>query len=246
MPALPDGWTQRKMKLAILERVAASQNQRDAKSNLVGRSATDRGNLERALNLTFSEEQRGAVYLLVQELGAAGYLQPSFGQMGGGEDWVALTDAGRRAIERHALDELDEALLAIREELVEVREGMWAAFHSGRADSLRQAAHSARELIRQVIDALAPLDRVREATWFQRHEGSSSGVTRRQRVRLILEDHGRGRGDEELVEGLCDQVDTNYGRLSGQAHADSQPASADVKDLLDLAEIALKRLLCRT
>lgn len=234
------------MELAILERVSASRNQRDAKSNLVGRSTTDRGTLERALDLTFTEEHRGAVYRLVQDLCSAGFFQPSFGQLGGGEDWVVLTESGRRAIERHALDELDEALVGIREELVEVREGMWGAYHSGRADSLRQAAHSARELMRQVIDALAPLDRVRQASWFQRHEGSSSGVTRRQRVRLILQNRGRGRGDEELVEGLCDQVDTNYGRLSGQAHADSQPAAAEVKDLLDLAEIALKRLLCRT
>ena len=243
--ALPEGWTPRRMKLSILERVAAEPRQRNAKSNLVGRSATDRGTLERALGLTFTDEQRASVYQLVQDLCRGGFFSPSFGQLGGGEDWVVLTDPGRNAIERRALDELDEALLRISEELVEVREGMWAALLSGRADSLRQAAHSARELISQVIDALAPEDRVRAATWFRPHPDVRNGVTRAHRVRLVLENRGRGEGDRDLIDNLCEQVNLNYGRLSGQAHGRAQPDPADVRDLLELVELILRRLLCR-
>jgi len=43
------------------------------------------------------------------------------------DDWLCITEKGRQAIERNALDELDEALIKIDAHLVEIRRGAWSA-----------------------------------------------------------------------------------------------------------------------
>jgi DNA-binding PadR family transcriptional regulator len=114
--------------------------------------------------VTLTNEERGAAYRALRELEDAGLVAPTVADLVSPFDWLELTDAGRRAVERHALDELDRWLQDVYPPLVDIRDGAWSAVYSSQPDALRQAAHSGRELIRQVLDRLAPDDEVHRAS----------------------------------------------------------------------------------
>lgn len=242
--SLPDGWTSKRMKLFILERFSVMPNQAASRSNMVGRSRTDIGDLERTAQLTFTDDQRETAYRLINQLYDAGFLSRRHQEIGGGNDWVELNDAGRRALARGHLDDLDQALEEIQPDLVDRRDGMWFAFHSEGPDSLPQATASARELLNQVLHALAPDDRVVSMPGFVPDPSSARrGITRAHRVRLILSEGGVGAGEEDLIEGTCRQISGLYGRLSSGTHTRTALEAARVLDILRLTEFVLKQLL---
>jgi len=246
-PTLPDGLSPYKLKLFILERVAAQPHRRNAKTNIVGRSEQDPGDLERLKGWHLSAEQRAYIYQLIQELCAAGFFMPHFGELNGGENWVVLTDAGQRAIERGALDDLDEALKNVDPALLERRQGAWAAFYSGRADFLSQAATSARELLTQTLRTLAPDEAVQAKSWFQPNEGArnSGGVTRGHRIRFIIEARGPSDTRRELAEASCKLAETWNSALSGQIHTGATLSGVYVKSAIEAVEATLRILLIR-
>jgi hypothetical protein len=49
--------------------------------------------------------------------------------------------------------------------------------------------------------------------------------------------------DLDVAESACDLVEAIDRKLTAQAHGRSAPVPADVKDALDAAEIALRRIL---
>jgi hypothetical protein len=245
--ALPDGMSPYSMKLFILGRVASQSSRRMAKSNIVGRTEHDSGDLERVKGWRLTDEQRGYIYQLIQELCAAGSFRPSFEELGGGENWCVLTDAGQQALERGVLDDLDGALKEVDPALLERRQGAWAAYHSGRPDSLSQAAASARELLTQTLRILAPNEAIQRKSWFETHEGArnSGGVTRGHRIRFIIETRGPSDSRRELAEASCDVVEKWNAVLSGQVHNGGTMSASDVKNAIDAVESTLRILLIR-
>jgi DNA-binding PadR family transcriptional regulator len=195
------------------------------------------------MGVTFTPEERTAAYQALKQLESDGLVTPTHADLAAPFDWLELTEAGRRAVQRHALDELDQWLREVDPCLVEVRDGAAAAIYSGQPDTVRQAAHSGRELIRQILDRLAPDDQVKRARWFQGEK-----VTRRDRVKLILEGRA-GRISEstlEVIEAQCDVVEASYRRLSAVAHDETGQVIRDhVVELLHASEAALKDLLRR-
>jgi DNA-binding PadR family transcriptional regulator len=193
------------------------------------------------MGVTFSPEERATAYQALRQLEGDGLVTPSHADVAAPFDWLELTEAGRNAVERHALDELDQWLQEVHPGLVELRDGAAAAIHSTQPDALRQAAHSGRELIRQVLDRLAPDDEVKGASWFQGEK-----VTRRDRVKLILERRAGHISESTLkvIEAQCDVVEASYHRLSAVAHDESGQVIRDhVVELLRASEAALKDLL---
>src|SRR5437870_9240006 len=141
------------LKFAILKCLSTVRHQH--KYNLLGKSNAP-GDLERLLAVTFDPAERRMADIAFQELEAAELICPTYDDLVSPGLWAAITDAGRVALERRALDPLDQALIRISPALVELRAGAWAAVTSGRPDSLRQASHSARELIDQMLKTGAP------------------------------------------------------------------------------------------
>lgn len=231
----------RVLKFAIL-RCLTEPGQKH-KINLVGRPY-QRGNLEYQLDATFDSQTRTRAAKAFEELKTADYIRSTYGDLGDPENWVQITDRGRSALERHALDKLDEVLLSIDPYLVEIRDGAWSACEACTCDSLRQAAHSGRELFDQVLRKAAP----DEAVW-----GSLEGTqaqqtrrpTRRERLRYIMNQGCVHTSDSDLkiVERAADFALAVNDKLKASAHAGSTPLKADVVDALNSIELALRKLL---
>jgi hypothetical protein len=118
------------------------------------------------MGATFSPEERAAAHRALGELEDAELVAATHADLVAPFDWLEITEAGRRALERGTLDELDEWLHEIDPHLINIRQGAWAAVYSSQPDTIRQAAHSGRELIRQVLERLGPDEEVRRAEWF--------------------------------------------------------------------------------
>ncbi len=142
------------MKVALLE-CFGSRNEHQHRGNVLGRPS-QRGALEHQLGVTFTTEERNAAHRALTELETAGLIQATHQDAIEPFNWLEISPAGKRALERHVLDVLDYRLLAIDPHLIEIRDGAWSAAYSAQPDATRQAAHSGRELIRQVLDRLAP------------------------------------------------------------------------------------------
>ncbi len=242
--ALPDGYSPYKLKLYILERVSLLRNGKEAKQNLIGQGPSSLGDLERMKGWRFTSEQRGYLYRLIQELFDAGYFMPSPGEMNP-EIWCVITDAGRAAQSRGALDSFDAALLQVDQGLLERRHGAWGAYHSGGTDSLSQASTSAREFFSQTLRTLAPNDEIQAKSWFVADPSArnSGGVTRAHRIRLAIEKRGLSGTGRELAEAACEVAERWHGQLSGQIHTGVGLAPENVKSAIEAVEAAVKLLL---
>jgi hypothetical protein len=197
------------------------------------------------LDVIFDRDQRRFVDQAFEQLKAAGMLVPTYDDLVNPELWVELTDAGRAALATGELDDLDAALACLDSHLIEIRQGIHVALASTGPDSLRQAAHSARELIDHTLHALAPDERIRAAEWFQPETTSSSGVTRRHRIKYALLTNGADQIDVEsdYINANVDVVLATNRLLMGNAHLRQRPDRREIEDLIANAERALRRLL---
>lgn len=234
--------TLRGMELAILR--VLSKTNKEHKMNLIGRPY-QRGSLELSLDTTFDPETRELADRAFESLKARSLIRPTYGDLINPELWVEITSSGREALERGALDQLDSVLLKISPHLVEVRAGAWEAVSSGRADSLRQAAHSGRELMDQVLKEGAPAEILKNEPGFVPDNSSSTGVTRKHRLKYLMK---RYKGIEStsslrIADEACDLVIAVDDRLKGLSHSRDMPPKQDIVDALEAAEVALRALL---
>lgn len=229
----------RQLKFAVLEVLADRKGHR---YNLLGGRGNQPGALEHRLSATFDSGDRQLADAAFTELLHAQLIQPTYDDLVEPGNWLVITEAGREALKRHALDDLDVALKAISPELVEQRDGAWSAIASARPDALRQAAHSARELLVQTLKLAAPDSEVRAQAGFVPHP--KSGVTRRHRLKFIMKKRGAVSDSEvALAEKACELVEAAHDKLVAEAHSRTTPLLTDVHDALSVAEIALRRVL---
>jgi len=235
--------TLHEIKLMILGEIA-STSQPVHKFNLLGRPDLHAGMLSWKLKRTVTDDERALGAKAFDELRSSDLIRPTYRDVIDPENWVQITEAGRRAFDEGLLDDLDRALCSISAQLVEIRRGAWAALEAHRPDSLRQAAHSGRELIDQTLKEGAPDDEVRghKDCWRFLKEDQ---VTRRARLYFLMRKH-RGEiaeSDLAISERAIDlalQIDQ---KLTAIAHGRSVPERRDVEEALSLAESALKRVL---
>lgn len=234
---------QRAFQLAILEYFNSSKSFHENKKNVLG-FAGQRGNLERFLSLEFDSEIRARAYSAFKALETVGHIRPTFHDVRNPEDWYQISESGMEALRRKALDDLDMALQLTNPALVDLRNGAWEALQSNRPDSLRQAAHSGRELIRQVLASVVDEDGPPEEG-NGGSDSSSSKMTRKMKAKLVYKrTHGDvSKSELALIDSHCEIVDNLYARLSAEAHRDVSQRHQDVEDLLRSAEIVLRRLL---
>ena len=93
-------------------------------------------------------------------------------------------------------------------------------------------AHEIREMLRGLLNSLAPLDDVRKATWYKRETGTS-GPTQKQKVRYIIEQKDAGSAEKKLLNdlGVIEDKVTSfardmYGRSSDAAHRSKDKTEA--------------------
>jgi hypothetical protein len=231
------------LKVAFLAVLGASPRALN-KSNMIGRPH-QRGDLEFHLGVEFSPEERALAARAFDELRSANLIQPTFSDIAVPENWVVITDAGRDALKREAIDDLDEVLLSINPNLLEMRRGAWAALSAGNPDSIRQAAHSARELIDQVIKEGVSDEEIRSEPGFRPDPHSSSGITRRMRMKRLMRRYRGDVSDSDLkvAEEAVDFVLAIDDKLKAAAHSRSAPVDVEVRESLEIAEKMLRRLL---
>lgn len=234
----------RELKFAILKILENSNHQH--KVNIIGRGfSTGEGSLERLLGVSFDPETRALADKAFEEIKAGGLIRPTYRDIIHPDLWVEIADQGRAAYCERALDSLDKELNKLDPHLVEIRDGAWSSLRACTPDSTRQAAHSARELILQTLRKAAPDDTIKSQSGFIPESRSRSGITRRHRIRFILENsHGRVSDTVlRIVESACSLVESVHDALTAAAHADSTPEMLDVEDAIRTSEMALRRLL---
>ncbi|HLG14838.1 MAG TPA: hypothetical protein VJH03_10105 [Blastocatellia bacterium] len=242
------------IKIAILRELAQATPPVAYKWNLIGRAGSPRSplgtgqsRLESRLGITFDDELRALASQAFDQLRTAGLIRSTYSLDPDPENWVQITDAGLEALRTGVLDELDSVLNKIDPHLLEIRRGAWSALASGQPDSLRQAAHSARELLEQVLKQAAPDDEVKGKPGFQPDRSSKNGVTRKMRLKLVMEKYRLSISDADLriAEAASELVFVVDAKLQGLSHSRSEPRREDVKTALETAEIALRQVLLR-
>jgi hypothetical protein len=227
--------SQRALKFAILEFL--NHYGRRNKWNTIGRSGQV-GDLELRLRINFNAELRARAAHAWDALQAADYIRSDYGSLSDPADWVELTPKGSRALERHALDDLDEILHGAGARLVELRDAAWAALDQPGDGAYSQSASSMCEVVDQLLHSLAPAEAVRIAPWFKLVPESRDGVTRRQRARLVME-RRHGRHDDDRCSALVAAQD----ELTRLKHARVAHEREDVAGALRFAEDALRQVL---
>jgi hypothetical protein len=232
------------LKLEILRTIAGSGSRAVNKYNLLGKPGV-KGELEFALARPLGTAERVLAYGAFRELEKAGLIVPTYSDLVNPEDWVVITDAGQRALKTGVFDRLDEILLSISPHLPNLRRGAWAVLNSGGPHSREQAAHSARELVDQVLKIGAPDEEVKAQTWYHPDSSTSSGITRRMRLRLLADRFASERSDTDLrvSEKACEFLIAVDAKLMALAHARIEPDPEEVRSAIQSAEIALKSVL---
>lgn len=219
--------TRRQLGLAILGALADT-GRSEHRENLIGREG-QWGGIERKLGEALTFEERGRAGRAFDKLLADGLIQPDGkARVGPGEPWVILTDAGRTALKRGELDELDAALGRLDPRFVEMRTAAWERIASDDPDAVRQAAHEGRELLHQVF-AVKP-------------------GTHKEQVKGHLEaTHGTvDKDDVEFADKVVQFAVAAFRRLTPASHERGIPSRDAVRAGLEAMDTSLRLLLVRS
>lgn len=125
---------------------------------------------------------------------------------------------------QHVRKDIYKALFAISQPLADTYAQVKLDLENNSRLSWLGSAHEIREVLRTVLDTLAPDEKVTPQTWY-RQEKNTSGPTQKQRVRYILRARGAGSKEQEVAELVAsleemieNLVRATYSRASDAAH----------------------------
>ncbi len=210
------------LKAAILGTLADSSTKKAHKHNLVGR-AFQAGAIEHRLGVQFDATQRAMAASAFDELKDNGYVQSTFDDLVDPDNWISITDAGKQFLARGLRDHIDLALASINEHFVELRSGMHDAAIRTSPDAPRQAIHSARELIDQVLK-----------------EGAPGETTRKQRAKRIMERSQRpsapSKSNIETIDACVRLIEAEHNKTIALAHARQSVKQSDAQMVVETTE----------
>jgi hypothetical protein len=230
------------LELGILDFLKMGQAHR---VNLIGREL-QRGDIECHLGTTFDNGGRLATANAIDRLLKKQLIQSTFRDLVEPENWYEITDAGMNASGSRLLDELDHLLSGVSPKLPELRKGCWYAISQAGPDWARQAATSFRQMVTDVLNLAAPDDKVRSQIWFAPDFSSRNGITRRQKIRCILQHRSvthPSLDDEETLDLKCALLLKRIDKLSATVHGDNQQSQDDLSKILRECEELLLDLL---
>lgn len=210
---------------------------------LGGRGGGGGGDIEMALQTSFTPEERALAGNVINSLVDRALLVPTWTDLIEPENWLVITDLGTQALQTGSLDELDRLLLNIHspDDLLQLRYGAHDAATSQHTDWQRHAATSCRELITKVLHTVSPDSEVRSDPQFREDSSAKNGITRAERIKHYLrQKQGTvSRSDMAVIEKACDLIEACYGKLSAITHTNSH----EIENLIKLTEDALYFLL---
>lgn len=157
---------------------------------------------------------------------------------------------GKYALPERIGAEVDEKTISrllnsIEPKLEQKRNGAWQTFKGTSSDKYAQASHSMREVLRQLLDRLAPEEAVPKAPWYIK-PNKEPYITRKMRVRYAMVGNSQENVSEsnlELIESLANTVDRTYYKLSAEAHKEGTAYEVKTEALLKACESVLLLLL---
>jgi biotin operon repressor len=126
---------------------------------------------------------------------------------------VALTE-GHSIPWRDRAVQLDDVFRALGPNYIAMWHGGWMVLDSRNPDRIRQAAHSGRELLMQILAELAP-DSAFDAVQVEQY-GNRGKVTRKMRIKQILA--GGSESAVSWVDAIAKALDETYRRLAAVSH----------------------------
>jgi hypothetical protein len=198
------------------------------KINLIGRQGAQ-GALEYRLG-DFDDQERAVAARAFEELKTDGYIQPTYADLVDPENWVTITSLGSDFLAKDLKDDIDIGLELVAANLPELRQGMWDAVERTSPDAPRQAAHSARELLDQILKEGAPAE----------------CKTRRERFRFLMQ-KGRSnqsvsKSDLDVIEASAELVEAVHNKLIRAAHSRQSVRQSEVRASIEAAENVLKMI----
>jgi len=117
------------------------------------------------------------------------------------------------------------------------RVGAWQALESGSQDGPAQASHSMREVLRQLLDTLAPESVIKKAPWYDKPKEGAS-VTRDMRIRYAISGVSEVESEStlSLIKGMAEAVNSMYAKLSAESHSDTRLKASTVRMYLNACE----------
>lgn len=215
--------------LTVLDQSSAGGVRKAHKMTMVGRGDAQAGTVEVRMSARFTANERARAAQAFEDLKRNGYIRPTLDDLVDPENWVAITEAGTIYLRRDLRDHIDEKLCAVSSHLIELRKGMWDALERTSPDAARQAAHSARELIDQLLK-----------------EGTPAGLkTRKERFAHLMRNSGDhdeplSKGDLQIIEKGCDFIEAIHNKLIAEAHARRPSKGATVRTCAETAEHILQ------
>lgn len=126
-----------------------------------------------------------------------------------------------------------------------MRRGAWRASYSQAPDTVRQAAHSGRELVSQVLQRVSSDDETRAQSWFTPNPNKPQEVSRKARYKHAILKRGRAWSETDLDVALKagDLLEAQHKKLSANAHAQGPVDRQAVHDALSTMDMVLRVLL---
>jgi hypothetical protein len=124
--------------------------------------------------------------------------------------------------------------------LEQKRSGAWEALESSRPDGCAQATHSMREVLRQLLNKLAPEQQVKKAPWYEK-PNSGASVTRAMRIRYIISGSVvESESSLSLINDLAQAVDSMYSKLSAESHSNREAEITATQMYLNACEAVIE------
>ena len=113
----------------------------------------------------------------------------------------------------------EDFLTQLSPELERKRRGAWQTLEGSTSDRHAQAVASMREVLRCLLDMLAPDEQVRKARWYEKPK-QGNPVTRAMRVRFAIAGDSTevSKSTLEHIDVLAEAVEAMYAKLSAQEH----------------------------
>lgn len=145
------------------------------------------------------------------------------------------------------LRELSSKLREIQEELATKLNGSWETLNDhSKNDRISQSAHSARDLVSDILIRLAPNEKVIEMDWFK-PETEDGRPSQKQRAKYAILGKNTALSDSDLqpVQDLSKNIRTTYQSLSNLAHLRNYTNNLQkmTESLIDEVQIYLLKLL---
>lgn len=139
--------------------------------------------------------------------------------------------------------DIEERLAQVAPRLAPMWRGVWETLQGQSSDRYRQAAHSGREVLNQLLAIGAPDESFSADELARGHEGRA---TRKMRFRKIMVTAGSSKSAADMDESLANSVDWMYRRLSGVSHDRSETLGGPpqcVVSMLEMTQGLIRHLL---